>query len=146
MQETDSSNTENGGGDASEPESCFVWLQSSPLAFENGPTAHHLPVLDIQQEQDVMQRVFDEAPLKRGSRKRQRVHFAIGTPRQLGSFIELVRNQPNHCVSLHISCHAESEYLAFEDGWGTALPIFRPHRKTKAQRSHREFSSFLGSR
>jgi len=136
MQETRQLPSNDGHEDASELESCFVWFQSSPLAFENtSGGAHYLPPLDVQQEQDVIQRVFDEAP-KRNKRRRQRVHFEIGTPRQLGSFLQLVRNQPNQCISLHISCHARPQYLAFEDGWGTALPISITHLETLLQ-SHR---------
>ncbi|CAJ1947153.1 unnamed protein product [Cylindrotheca closterium] len=141
MQETSQMSTNEDHDDASEVESCFVWFQASPLAFENGSGgANYLPPLDIQQEQDVIQRVFDEAPKQK--RRRQRVHFEIGTPRQLGSFLQLVRNQPNQCMSLHISCHARPQYLAFEDGWGTALPITVTHLEALLQSHRSDCESF----
>ncbi|CAJ1945143.1 unnamed protein product [Cylindrotheca closterium] len=121
--------------DASEFESCVVWFQASPLAFENGSEdGNYLSPLDIQQEQNVIQRVFDEAPKQK--RRRAQVNFEVGTTRQLGSFLQLARTQPKQCMSLHISCHARPRYLAFEDGWGTALPITVTYLE-KLMQSHR---------
>ncbi|KAL3941173.1 MAG: hypothetical protein SGBAC_004427 [Bacillariaceae sp.] len=126
---------------ARDPANKEAVLSNLDYSFDrNSVGAHHLPPLDVQQEQDVIQRVFDEAPKR--ERRRQRVHFEIGTPRQLGSFLQLLRNQPKHCVSLHISCHGRPQYLAFEDGWGTALPITITHLEAILKSRRSDGSSF----
>jgi hypothetical protein len=112
-----------GGYPTPEVDSCLPWFQSSPLVATSRKNPRHitrLDRLDIELEQQVMHKVFDDAP------SNTRVNFEIGTADRLGNFFQNLSRKRQLGVNLHISCHGEKGYLAFEDGWGTLVPLTIP--------------------
>jgi hypothetical protein len=114
---------ETGGYPTPEVDSCLPWFQPSPLAATSRKNPGHitrLDRLDIELEQQVMHKVFDDAP------SNTRVNFEIGTADRLGNFFQNLSRKRQLGVNIHISCHGEKDYLAFEDGWGTLVPLTIP--------------------